>query len=68
MFPECSPNGLWSLCASCILRQPWYFCLSASCSWDGGSRASAQLKPSVPRMFPEHPLLVRCGLLNYQVN
>ena len=31
--------------ASFILRQPWYFFffLSAPCSWDGGSRASAQL-------------------------
>jgi hypothetical protein len=41
--------------ASCILRQPWYFFLffsSASGSWDGGSRAFAQLSLNVPQMFP----------------
>jgi hypothetical protein len=34
------------------------FFLSASCSWDGGSRASAQLKLNVPRMFVECSLNV----------
>jgi hypothetical protein len=30
--------------------------LSASCSWDGGSRASAQLSLNSPWMFPEYSL------------
>jgi hypothetical protein len=32
--------------------------LSASCSWDGGSRASAQLSLNIPWMFPECSLNV----------
>jgi hypothetical protein len=41
------------------LRYSCVFCvnlgtfLSASCNWDGGSRASAQLTLNVPSMLPE---------------
>jgi hypothetical protein len=37
---------------------------SASCSWDGGSRASAQLTLNVPRTFPERSLNVCFCSLN----
>jgi hypothetical protein len=51
MFPECSLNVPW-------MFPHLIFFLRASCSWDGGSRASAQLSLNVPSMFPECSLNV----------
>jgi hypothetical protein len=44
------------------------FFLSASCSWDGGSRASAQLSLNVPCTYIECSLNVPCACTERSLN
>jgi hypothetical protein len=73
MFSECPPNVPWMFPECSLLTlvlgshvgklysaSTLVLLLSASCIWDGGLRASAQLKLNVPWMLPECSLGVPC--------